>query len=151
MNMIAIQPPVDRWPVQGPRVLRDVPETRRAVLNLFKTAQRRGYITADRNRPEDDSFVAWIGPPKAPIAFAIFYETTRSRVWLDVLYVEPEHRRRGCGKRLLCEVTNLCARRGARRLLFGTTFENDAMRGLGLDCGFREESINVGKDLQVAR
>lgn len=56
-----------------------------------------------------------------PRGFALFfssYSTWRGRsgIYLEDLFVPPEHRGRGIGKRLLVELAKLCGQRGCARL-----------------------------------
>jgi GNAT superfamily N-acetyltransferase len=64
-------------------------------------------------------------PPGArqpvPAGFALFYTTfstweCRSGIWLEDLYVPPEHRRAGVGAALLTEIAAIALRRGCARL-----------------------------------
>jgi len=56
-----------------------------------------------------------------PVGFALFYTTfstweTRPGLWLEDIYVPPEHRRGGIGEALLREVAAIGVRRGCARL-----------------------------------
>jgi GNAT superfamily N-acetyltransferase len=56
-----------------------------------------------------------------PVAFALFHGTfstwkCRPGIWLEDLYVPPEHRRAGLGRALLSEVASIAVARGCARL-----------------------------------
>jgi GNAT superfamily N-acetyltransferase len=56
-----------------------------------------------------------------PLGFALFYRTfstweCRPGIWLEDLYVPPEHRRGGIGQALLAEVAATAVARGCTRL-----------------------------------
>jgi GNAT superfamily N-acetyltransferase len=57
----------------------------------------------------------------APVGFALFYTTfstweCRPGVWLEDLYVPPQHRRGGIGRALLAHVAAVAVARGCTRL-----------------------------------
>jgi GNAT superfamily N-acetyltransferase len=57
----------------------------------------------------------------APVGFALFYTTfstweCRPGLWLEDLYVPPEHRRAGVGAALLAELAAITLKRGYTRL-----------------------------------
>jgi GNAT superfamily N-acetyltransferase len=56
-----------------------------------------------------------------PVGFAIFYRSfstweSRPGIWLEDLYVPPEHRRSGVGAALLARVAEIAVERGCARL-----------------------------------
>jgi GNAT superfamily N-acetyltransferase len=56
-----------------------------------------------------------------PVGFALFHGgfstwECRPGIWLEDLYVPPEHRRSGVGRALLCEVASIAVARGCARL-----------------------------------
>jgi GNAT superfamily N-acetyltransferase len=56
-----------------------------------------------------------------PVAFALFHGNfstweCRAGIWLEDLYVPPEHRRTGVGRALLAEVAAIAVARGCARL-----------------------------------
>lgn len=58
---------------------------------------------------------------RAPAGFALYYRTfstweTRPGIWLEDLYVRPEHRRAGIGEALLSQVARTALDRGCARL-----------------------------------
>ena len=56
-----------------------------------------------------------------PVGFALFHSTfstweCRPGIWLEDLYVPPEHRRHGVGQALLSELARITVERGCARL-----------------------------------
>jgi GNAT superfamily N-acetyltransferase len=56
-----------------------------------------------------------------PVGFALFHGSfstweCRPGIWLEDLYVPPQHRRAGIGRALLCEVASIALARGCARL-----------------------------------
>jgi GNAT superfamily N-acetyltransferase len=75
------------------------------------------------HNPRAHCHVAEIGTPDGPLVVGIAlwfvsFSTWRGRhgVWLEDLFVQPEHRRLGLGKALLEELARVCVERGYRRL-----------------------------------
>ena len=57
----------------------------------------------------------------APVGFALFFHNYstflgRHGIYIEDLYVRPEHRGKGCGRRLLAHLADLAVRRGCGRL-----------------------------------
>jgi GNAT superfamily N-acetyltransferase len=58
---------------------------------------------------------------RQPVGFALYFTTFstfagRPGIWLEDLFVTPEHRRRGIGKALLCAVAAIAQHRNCARL-----------------------------------
>jgi GNAT superfamily N-acetyltransferase len=69
--------------------------------------------------PSAEALVAELGGD--PVAFAVYYTTfstweCRPGIWLEDLYVPPEHRRAGVGAALLSELARITVERGYTRL-----------------------------------
>jgi GNAT superfamily N-acetyltransferase len=69
--------------------------------------------------PSAEAVVAEVD--SAPVAFALFHHTfstweCRPGIWLEDLYVPPQHRRTGVGGALLAEVAAIAVARGCARL-----------------------------------
>lgn len=69
--------------------------------------------------PSAEAVIAELGGE--PVGFALFYSTfstweCRRGIWLEDLYVSPEHRRSGVGGVLLSHVARLAVDRGCGRL-----------------------------------
>src|SRR5262249_1598455 len=75
-------------------------------------------------RPTAEALIAETrngGAPPAPAGFALFHLTfstweARPGIWLEDLYVPPEHRRAGVGGALLSELARITVARGYARL-----------------------------------
>ncbi len=89
-------------------------------------------------RPVIEALVAWDG--ETPAGFAVFFENYstflgRRGVYLEDLFVRPEHRGRGFGKALLVAVARIAHARGAGRFewmaLDWNTPAIDFYKGLG--------------------
>lgn len=70
-------------------------------------------------RPSAEALIAELHGQ--PVAFALFHGSfstweTRPGIWLEDLYVPPEHRRAGIGRALLAEVASIALARGCARL-----------------------------------
>src|SRR5581483_8176408 len=70
-------------------------------------------------RPSAEALIAEIDG--VPAAFALFHGTFstweyRPGIWLEDLYVPPEHRRAGVGLALLTELARITVERGCARL-----------------------------------
>jgi GNAT superfamily N-acetyltransferase len=77
---------------------------------------RRSLFGDDRAA---EALIAWLGDE--PIGFAVFFTSYstflgRPGIYLEDLYVEPERRHLGYGKRLLTHVARLAVARGCGRL-----------------------------------
>jgi GNAT superfamily N-acetyltransferase len=70
-------------------------------------------------RPSCEALIAEVDG--APVGFALFHGTfstweCRAGIWLEDLYVPPEHRRYGVGGALLAELARITVERGCARL-----------------------------------
>jgi GNAT superfamily N-acetyltransferase len=70
-------------------------------------------------RPTAEALIAEVSG--TPVAFALFHGTfstweCRPGIWLEDLYVPPEHRRSGVGQALLGELARITVERGCARL-----------------------------------
>jgi GNAT superfamily N-acetyltransferase len=69
-------------------------------------------------RPFAEVLIAWKG--RIPVAFALFFHNFstflgRPGLWLEDLFVLPEHRRQGCARALLRALATLALERGCGR------------------------------------
>jgi GNAT superfamily N-acetyltransferase len=70
-------------------------------------------------RPSAEALIAELSGE--PVAFALFHGTfstweCRPGLWLEDLYVPPQHRRHGIGQTLLIELARIAVTRGCARL-----------------------------------
>jgi GNAT superfamily N-acetyltransferase len=140
-------PRLQDFAIEGPVLLRAVPDTRQAIMQGIRAAQEAGDIVRERSDPDGDEWVLWIGPSAAPLALAIFYDVGLGRMWLDFLYVVPAARRNGLGTRLVTRAAEASKTLDFRRLMLGTVVGNAPMQALAAKLGFSQVAINYGKDL----
>lgn len=133
--------------IEGPVMLRTVPQVWAAARQGIRAAQDAGDIPRERSDPDGDEWVLWIGPRAAPLAFALFYDVGLRRMWLDFLYVVPVARRSGLATRLIQRAAEASKRLGFRRLQLGTVVGNAPMQALAAKLGFAQVAINYGTDL----
>jgi GNAT superfamily N-acetyltransferase len=109
-------------------VPQDVPEILRLIRGLadYEKLSHEVVATEERlhesmfgPRPVAETVLGWL--EGRAIGFALFfhnYSTFRARtgLYLEDLFVEPAHRRRGNGKALLLHVARLAVQRGCERM-----------------------------------
>lgn len=100
------------------RFIRELAEYERLLHEVVATEERLRE-TLFGARPAAEVVIAeWEG---APAGFALFFHNFstflgRPGVYLEDLFVEPEHRGRGIGKALLAHLARLAVERGCGRL-----------------------------------
>ena len=82
--------------------------------------------------PSAEAMIAELG--REPAGFAVFHGTfstweCRPGIWLEDLYVRPQHRRAGIGAMLVAEVARLTLERGCSRLEWNVLDWNEAALG----------------------
>ena len=114
--------------VSGPIRVGDNAELMAAVKRLFNAGRAEGaFAVYGREVPTGNESVVWIGEPGNPEGFATAVDIEGGRVWVDLLYVQPEFRRRGIATALVEAVAADAARRGRSDVLFGSMVGNVAM------------------------
>jgi len=108
------------------------------VLARYRAAQEAGELPgdADRKPPAADHAIVWCVDAHDIVGFATFYDVDLERLWLDVLWVDPRHRRRGIAKALLTAVRERSS--ASYRIMLGTDVDNAAMRRLAESFGARQ-------------
>lgn len=112
----------------------------------FKAGTAEGSWPTWRHGPTEEEMVVLAADDFGPIGFATFYHVGDvERVWLDLLWVAPAHRRKSVGTRLLAAVV---AYGGRHRLAveFGTLSGNTALRGLAESFGLQPHTIGYRKE-----
>jgi GNAT superfamily N-acetyltransferase len=119
------------------------------VRNGFKAGLAAGNFPEYRNGPTSEEMVVLAVNDFGPIGFATFYlwspPETSEIVWLDLLWVATEHRRKSVGTRLLAAVVAYGERHGLA-VEFGTTPANSAMQGLAKSFGLQPYTIGYRKE-----
>jgi len=125
----------------------DVPQLLELIRGLAEYEHLAHLVTADAaaleaelfgDRPVIEALIAWQGA--TPAGFAIFFQNYstflgRRGIYLEDLFVRPEHRGQGCGRALLLAVARIAHARGAGRFewmaLDWNTPAIDFYKGLG--------------------
>jgi GNAT superfamily N-acetyltransferase len=121
--------PVNPPPLIRPAEPQDVP----ALLGLIRELAAYERLTAEVEATEDglreslfgparcaEALLAWTDRAPEPVGIAVFFRNfstflARPGLWLEDLYVRPEHRGRGLGKALLLAVARIAEERGCGR------------------------------------
>jgi len=107
------------------------------VMTRYRAAQKAGELPGptEREEPTDENAIAWCSSRTSLLGFATFYDVGLARLWIDVLWVDPRHRRQGIGRALIAAIRLHVS--ADYRLLLGTMTENAAMHRLADTIGFR--------------
>ena len=97
----------------------ELAEYERAPEKVTGTPELLRAALFGREQPDAEALIAEIDG--RPVAFALFrgsFSTweCRAGIWLEDLYVPPEHRRSGVGAALLARVAAIAVERGCARL-----------------------------------
>lgn len=117
------------------------------VLDRFRAAQAEGHIPP-RPLPRNDDAVVVALDGETFAGFATYHPTDDNRLWLDVLWVEPGHRRRGIATRLLDEVERAARLGKCRGVCLGHEPYNAAMAALMQRTGWEIDHIVCGIGLR---
>lgn len=131
----------------GPVQLGDAPMLRDFARQAFAAEQQDGLVPRDRSPLDLSSGAIGLLVRQRPVGVAVFYDCGQQRVWLDFLFVAPDHRRRGHGRALLAELHRQAIASGFRRIMLGTSPVNGAMQGLAHAAGYGIEMMQYGVDL----
>jgi ribosomal protein S18 acetylase RimI-like enzyme len=132
----------------------DVPAIHALLEGLAASTGKAGAIAATAEdlerhafgeRPEFKAVIAWRSGE--PVGLALFFpefSTWRGRpgIYVQDLYVAPQMRDEGLGRRLLGAVIACNAERGATYLRLSTDVENTAASRFYRRIGFREDTEN---------
>jgi GNAT superfamily N-acetyltransferase len=112
----------------------------------FMAGRMEGAWPDWRNSPTEEEMVVLAVDDTGLIGFATFYHTdVIERVWLDLLWVAPEYRRKSVGTRLLAAVVAYGERHGLA-VEFGTLAGNTALQGLAESFGLRPYTVGYRKE-----
>jgi GNAT superfamily N-acetyltransferase len=105
----------------------DIPTILRLVRGLAEYERLAHTVTATEaslreslfERPAAEAVIGWLGDE--PVGLAVYFQTYstflgRAGLYLEDLFVEPEYRGRGFGKRLLAYTASVAVARGCPRL-----------------------------------
>lgn len=105
----------------------DIPTILRLVRGLAEYEKLAHTVTATEaslreslfERPAAEAVIGWLG--ERPMGLAVYFQTYstflgRAGLYLEDLFVEPEHRGAGHGRRLLAHVAAVAVARGCPRL-----------------------------------
>ncbi|WP_421358159.1 GNAT family N-acetyltransferase [Agrobacterium rosae] len=100
----------------------------------MEKAQAEGMVPADRS-PLNGGETAIIARFATQDGFlnqgiSVFYEADTGLIWLDLLFVEPEYRRRNIGWHLLEATRSFAVQQRFQEIALGTMASNAPMRGL---------------------
>jgi len=112
----------------------------------FDAGTAEGSWPTWRHGPTEEEQVALAVEGDTLLGFATFFHAGDvERVWLDLLWVAPEHRRKSAGTRLLAAVVAYGARHGLA-VEFGTLSSNSAMQGLATSVGLEPYVLRYRKE-----
>lgn len=117
------------------------------VLDRFRVAQLATAIPPRPAPSGDDSVVVALNVGNFA-GFATYCPSTGKQLWLDVLWVEPDYRRRGIAMQLLHEVELTARRRHFRGVALGHETGNAAMIALMERTGWPVDHIVRRKELR---
>lgn len=100
----------------------------------MEKGQHEGAIPANRSvlTGDETAIVARFATQDGYLnqGISVFYEAEPNVVWLDILFVEPEFRRRNVGWHLLEETRAFAVRQRFKEITLGTLSSNMPMRAL---------------------
>jgi GNAT superfamily N-acetyltransferase len=137
-------------------MVRDLAVYERLLGNVSGSPERLGELLFGGRHTLECLVAEEMG---APIGYALFYTTyssfrTRPGLWLEDLYVAPDRRGSGAGKRLLAEVARIAIGRGCHRVDWHVLDWNEpAMefyRGMGAG-PVQSEWVQYGMDEHALR
>lgn len=129
--------------------LADNPDALRYVTGSFQFGQATGAFPRDRLAPNGEECCV-LARTKwgTPVGFVTFYDVGNGKAWIDLVWVEADHRRLGLGKKMLAVARREATARGIVRLELGTGLDNPAMRGLAGALGFADRYILMSLPLR---
>jgi GNAT superfamily N-acetyltransferase len=147
--------------VVAPAAPADVPDLLRMIRALADYERLSHLVVVDEPqladalfgaRPGPEALIARAGGESGPAAgFALFFHTFstflgRRGLWLEDLFVFPEHRGRGLGRRLLADLAALARARGCGRFEWAVLDWNAPAIGF-----YRRMGATLLPDWRIAR
>jgi len=92
------------------------------LTHLFLATAEDIHAALFGARPAAEALIAWVRRPGSPVAagFALYFHNYstflgRRGLYLEDIFVRPEHRGQGCGKALLAALAHIAKERGCGR------------------------------------
>jgi GNAT superfamily N-acetyltransferase len=116
------------------------------IHNGFSAGKLAGDFPDYRQGPDNEEMAAIAYNNDGPAGFATFYHAgSPERVWLDLLWVKPDCRRKSIGTHLLAAVLAYGERYGLA-IEFGTLSSNLVMQKLALSFGLKPFTVGYRKE-----
>jgi GNAT superfamily N-acetyltransferase len=113
------------------------------VRQALEAGQAEGAFASDRQLPTKDE-IFWAGERDAVTALLTCVHDPAG-LWLDLLYVRPEHRRQGMATALINAAAASAKARGFTGLSLGSLFGNRTMNAFCVARGFEPTAIIWGR------
>lgn len=114
------------------------------MRTTFKIGASFGYWPEDRPAPTGEEHCIFAEHETNGIIGALIFcscfSDEREKYWLDILYVDHAHRRKGVGK-MLMEALMAAAPEGINELMLGTNKDNFPMQALAESCGYAVDHV----------
>ncbi len=127
------------------------PALKAAIDAAYATGQAEGVFTRHRHAPTGDEQAAVFGDPAAPDGFALFYEAGPRRLWLDLIWVRPTHRRQSIGGLMMAAIREHAKAMGYERIELGTIDLDGELSRFYRKRGFEPEHVVMAATLAEAR
>ena len=113
-----------------------------AYEKILQKGQGEGVYPEDLGDVNFHIEVKYIGPRVAPRALITYYYWNPRKVWIDTLWVEPEHRRKGCAGALIKAVLAEAKEKGCISVHLSTLSGNIKMHEMIQRLFFKPRSVN---------
>lgn len=108
---------------------------------MMAKGQAEGAIPAERRELCGDESAIFAFCDSGITGVAVVYAPDEKCLWLDILYVQPEHRRQGIATALIEEAYAVARISGLASLEFGTLVSNGPMQALATRAGFGQPVV----------
>lgn len=133
-----------------PATIRDVPDILAFIRGLAEYERLAGEVEATEEKLRESLFgprpaaeVVFVREGAERVGFALFFETystflAQRGLYLEDLFVKPEHRGRGYGKALLVHLAGIAVARGCGRFEWSVLDWNEPAIGFYRSLGARQ-------------